>query len=173
MSELRLSTPFPTRTSTNTFKLAVNISISGACHPWKLTTELLNLCLHRALEDYAVVYFGSPLFKILRLLVIAIFSIHLFACVFYRVKEISAESHEDVEAFYAAKNVDGDVSLIQWHKPHFPAFYSICFQYYTALLFSVSYSSKVKLKLTTYVCVSTWLWQSISYKYVSLHLLHL
>ena len=40
----------------------------------------------RIVEDYAVVYFGAALFKIVRLLVIATFTVHLFACIFYRVK---------------------------------------------------------------------------------------
>jgi hypothetical protein len=66
--------------------------------------------LHRAVEDYAVVYVGSPLFKILRLLIIAIFSIHLFACIFYRVKEISAFSQDDVTTFYVSRNAGEDVS---------------------------------------------------------------
>jgi hypothetical protein len=57
-----------------------------------------------------VVYVGSPLFKILRLIIIAIFSIHLFACIFYRVKEVSAVSQDDVTAFYVSKNVDEGVS---------------------------------------------------------------
>ncbi len=65
--------------------------------------------VHRAIEDYAVVYVGSPLFKILRLIIVAIFSIHLFACIFYRVKEVSADSKDDVVAFYASKNVDNEV----------------------------------------------------------------
>ena len=40
-------------------------------------------------EDYAVVFFGSSLFKIVRLFVVAAFSIHFFACLFYRVKVAS------------------------------------------------------------------------------------
>ena len=40
----------------------------------------------RVLEDYAVVFFGSALFKTLRLFIVAAFSIHFFACIFYRVK---------------------------------------------------------------------------------------
>ncbi len=71
----------------------------------------LRAALHRAIEDYAVVYFGSSLFKILRLLIIAIFSVHLFACVFYRVKESSALSRDDVTEFYSSRNADEDVSF--------------------------------------------------------------
>ena len=41
---------------------------------------------YRVLEDYAVVFFGSALFKILRLFILAAFSVHFFACLFYRVK---------------------------------------------------------------------------------------
>ena len=65
--------------------------------------------LRRSIEDYAVVYVGSPLFKIMRLIIVAIFSIHLFACIFYRVKEVSADSKDDVAAFYASKNVENEV----------------------------------------------------------------
>ncbi len=64
------------------------------------------------MEDYAVVYFGSSLFKILRLLFIAIFSVHFFACIFYRVKEISARSPDDVIEFYVAKDADQVVTTI-------------------------------------------------------------
>jgi hypothetical protein len=61
-----------------------------------------------------VVYFGSSLFKILRLLIIAIFSIHLFACIFYRVKETSALSPDDVTEFYISRNAADDVSLSEY-----------------------------------------------------------
>ena len=70
--------------------------------------------LRRAIEDYAVVYVGSPLFKIVRLIIVAIFSIHLFACIFYRVKEVSAQSKDDVAAFYTSKNVDSEVRCSGW-----------------------------------------------------------
>ncbi len=66
----------------------------------------------RDLEDYAVVYFGSAVFKIVRLLLVAIFSVHFFACIFFRVKDLSAENHEDVNEFYASKHVASDVSAI-------------------------------------------------------------
>jgi hypothetical protein len=69
---------------------------------------------HRAVEDYGVVYLGSAIFKIARLTFIALFFVHLFACIFYRVKETSAESPEDVAAFYTAKNVDAKVSAACW-----------------------------------------------------------
>jgi hypothetical protein len=45
-----------------------------------------NMMIFRVLEDYAVVFFGSALFKTLRLFIVAAFSIHFFACIFYRVK---------------------------------------------------------------------------------------
>ncbi len=63
------------------------------------------------MEDYGVIYLGSAVFKIARLLFIAMFSVHMFACVFFRVKVSSALTPEDVTAFYTSKNVDGDVSL--------------------------------------------------------------
>lgn len=63
------------------------------------------------IEDYAVVYFGSAIFKITRLLVIAASSVHFFSCIFYRVKEESAINPEDVVVFYTSKNVEENVSL--------------------------------------------------------------
>ena len=52
---------------------------------------------------------GSPVFKIARLLFVAMFSIHLFACIFYLVKNSSAVMPEDVAAFYSSKNVEENV----------------------------------------------------------------
>ena len=49
----------------------------------RLINELL---IFRAVEDYAVVFFGSALFKMLRLFVVTAFSVHFFACIFYHVK---------------------------------------------------------------------------------------
>ena len=66
---------------------------------------------YRVVEDYGVIYLGSAVFKIARLLFIAMFSVHMFACVFYRVKIISAFASEDVTAFYTSKNVPLDVSI--------------------------------------------------------------
>ena len=63
----------------------------------------------RIVQDYVVLYFGSAIFKIARLLVIAMLSVHIFACAFYRVKKDSANSPEDVESFYQSKNVDPTV----------------------------------------------------------------
>lgn len=62
------------------------------------------------MEDYGVIYLGSAIFKIARLLFIAMFSVHLFACVFFRVKVASASTPEDVTEFYTSKNVDSNVS---------------------------------------------------------------
>ncbi len=56
-----------------------------------------------------MIYLGSSVFKIARLLFIAMFSVHLFACIFFRVKIASAETPEDVTAFYIAKNVAENV----------------------------------------------------------------
>ena len=44
-----------------------------------------------------------------KLLLLAIFSVHIFACVFYRVKELSAASREEVLDFYASRDVAADV----------------------------------------------------------------
>ena len=61
------------------------------------------------MEDYGVIYLGSAVFKIARLLFIAMFSVHLFACIFFRVKVATAFASGDVAAFYTTKNVAEDV----------------------------------------------------------------
>ena len=66
----------------------------------------------RVVEDYGVIYLGSAVFKIARLLFIAMFSVHMFACIFYRIKIVSAYAAEDVTLFYTSKNVPVDVSLV-------------------------------------------------------------
>ncbi len=43
--------------------------------------------VHRVAEDYAVVYLGASIFKVTRLLVVAISSVHFFACVFYKASD--------------------------------------------------------------------------------------
>ena len=58
-----------------------------------------------------VLYFGPAIFKISRLLVIAMSCVHIFACVFYRVKKESAENIEAMEQFYSSRNVDPNVSI--------------------------------------------------------------
>jgi hypothetical protein len=68
----------------------------------------MNGC-YRAVEDIGVVYLGSAVFKISRLTFIALFSVHLFACIFYRVKMISANSVDDVTQFYNSRNIEDDV----------------------------------------------------------------
>jgi hypothetical protein len=57
-----------------------------------------------------VVYLGSAIFKIARLTSAALFCVHLFACIFYRVKVESADSRTDVVEFYSARNIADHVS---------------------------------------------------------------
>ena len=57
------------------------------------------------MEDFGVIYLGSASFKIARLLFVAMFSVHIFACIFFRVKIVSASSPEDVSTFYTSRNV--------------------------------------------------------------------
>ncbi len=64
----------------------------------------------RVLEDYAVLYFGAAVFKVARLLFIAFLGVHLFACLYFRVKKDTAASQDDVDNFYLSKNVDPTVS---------------------------------------------------------------
>jgi hypothetical protein len=56
-----------------------------------------------------VLYFGSAIFKIARLLFVAMSCVHVFACVFYRVKKESALSIDDVNQFFISRNVDPTV----------------------------------------------------------------
>lgn len=65
--------------------------------------------MSRTAEDYAVVYMGAAVFKITRLLVIAISCVHVFACIFYKVKSISAASPEDVTEFYTSRGIHENV----------------------------------------------------------------
>jgi hypothetical protein len=83
----------------------------------------------RLIEDYAVVYLGSAIFKIARLLVVATFSVHFFACVFYRVKLNSAASEADVVEFYVSRNVQENVSTricITYSELHFDNLFLFC-----------------------------------------------
>ena len=57
-----------------------------------------------------MLYFGSAVFKITRLLAVAMLCVHCFACAFFRVKKESAASPDDVEQFYLSKGVDPSVS---------------------------------------------------------------
>ena len=80
--------------------------------------------MRRALEDLAVVYLGSAVFKILRLTFIALFCVHLLACLFYRVKDSSAESPEDVVNFYTSRNIEEDVRIFMIQKHINEMFYT-------------------------------------------------
>jgi hypothetical protein len=66
--------------------------------------------LCRVIEDYAVLSFGSSIFKIGRLLFIALLSVHLFACAFFRVKR-ETSSQEEIDNFYLLRNVDSAVRI--------------------------------------------------------------
>lgn len=78
----------------------------------RLTSLQLKISpVHRIIEDYAVVYFGSSIFKICRLLMVATLCVHIFACIYFRVKIDYANSPDDVINFYVIKNVDPDVRI--------------------------------------------------------------
>jgi hypothetical protein len=62
------------------------------------------------MEDIAVVYLGSAVFKIFRLTFIALFFVHLFACIFFWVKAESAYSAEEVIEFYSSRNANPKAS---------------------------------------------------------------
>ena len=65
----------------------------------------------RAIEDYAVVYFGSAIFKIARLTLVGTVSVHFCSCVFYSVKQNYAVSPDDVVSFYTSRGIDPGVSI--------------------------------------------------------------
>ena len=77
----------------------------------KSHTLIVRLSICRAIEDYAVVYLGSAIFKIARLLIVATSCVHLFACAFHRVKVESAYAPEDVTAFYTSRGIEDTVNL--------------------------------------------------------------
>ena len=70
--------------------------------------------MSRLVEDYAIVYFGDTLFKVLRLIIIGASSVHFFACIFFRVKILSSNSDDDVITFYTSRNVDVNVSSMRF-----------------------------------------------------------
>ncbi len=57
-----------------------------------------------------VLYFGPAIFKIARLLFVAMSCVHVFACIFYKVKTESAASTDDVDQFFLSRHVDPTVS---------------------------------------------------------------
>jgi hypothetical protein len=67
------------------------------------------------LEDLAVVYLGSAVFKIARLALVALFCVHLFACIFFWVKKEAANSPAEVIEFYTSRNVAVNVSSDHSH----------------------------------------------------------
>jgi len=82
------------------------------------------------LEDYAVLYFGSAIFKIGRLLFIAMLCVHFFACIYYRVKRDTTPNPDDVESFYQSKYVEQD---------DLPRAYLVCFYYVLTTFTTVGY----------------------------------
>ncbi len=60
-----------------------------------------------------MLYFGSAVFKIARLLSIAMLCVHFFACMYFRIKKESS-SPEDVAIFYESKYVDENVSICRF-----------------------------------------------------------
>ena len=75
-----------------------------------LTRALHPIALHaRLIEDYVVLSMGMAFYKILRLLLLALMCVHVFACLFYRVKKESAISQDDVEGFYHSRNSNSTV----------------------------------------------------------------
>ncbi len=72
--------------------------------------------MSRVVEDYAVVFFGSATFKMLRLFIVAAFSVHVFACVFYRVKD-SIDDQGALIEFYESREAPINVSCWYSDRP--------------------------------------------------------
>jgi hypothetical protein len=66
---------------------------------------------YRLVEDYAIVYCGDTVFKVMRLILVGASSVHFFACVFFRVKILSAYTEDDVTTFYTSRNIEADVRV--------------------------------------------------------------
>ncbi len=91
--------------------LALLFSASFCVLPELLTDSCaFPLFSGRVAQDYMVLVLGHPVFSILRLLLFTVMMVHLFACLFYRIKKDSAASEEDVNAFYKFFRVDPTVS---------------------------------------------------------------
>ncbi len=89
-----------------------------------------------------MLYFGSAIFKIARLLFIFMLCVHIFACIYYRVKLDTTLNPNDVEEFYASNNVSQNVSS----STSFP-------------LLALCYSALIR---------AFWLWQELARAYVRL-----
>ena len=75
-----------------------------------LVTASFLFLIPSILEDYAVIYLGSSVFKIVRLLLVALLSVHYFACIFFAVKRDTAMSDADVAAFYGRFDIGPQVA---------------------------------------------------------------
>ena len=64
-----------------------------------------------------VLYFGSAIFKIARLLFVAMSCVHVFACIFYRVKRESVASTDDFDQFFLSRDVSPTVRTIPFKQP--------------------------------------------------------
>ncbi len=73
-----------------------------------------------------VLYFGSAIFKITRLLFVAMSCVHVFACIFYRVKRESAPSTEEFDHFFTSRNIDPTVSTPNMNVPSMFDFFKKC-----------------------------------------------
>jgi hypothetical protein len=90
-------------------QIMMNLKLYWLLSPVWLVLILRSLIRSRALEDIAVVYLGSAVFKIARLTFVALSCVHIFACIFFRVKVEGANSPGEVIDFYASRGVDENV----------------------------------------------------------------
>jgi len=70
--------------------------------------KIVNMEFLGLIEDYIVLSIGIALYKVARLLFVAMMCVHVFACLFYRVKKESAVQPEDVDAFYLSRNSNAE-----------------------------------------------------------------
>ena len=91
----------------------------------------------RTAEDYAVVYFGSSIFKITRLIVIAVFSVHFFACSFYKAVPIKGSgSSQPAACLDFFPFAFSSLKLPSWILLSFPPFSVYCLSFSIRLVFA-------------------------------------
>ena len=87
----RVRNPTPNPNRSHNLASCRELKLNQQClMPWSDFFSFSNVfvkgAVGRTAEDYAVVYLGSSIFKITRLLIIAVSSVHIFACIFYKVR---------------------------------------------------------------------------------------
>ncbi len=80
--------------------------------------------MRRLVHDFGVLYFGAPVFKLLRLVVCVVLVVHVLACGFYRIK-VESSPPEVVDDFFQSRGVDPQARCVsssackKLHNCHF------------------------------------------------------